>query len=290
MPDRIQVKPSSQDIDRWIREFVPPTTLWWWDDSSIPNADLTNRIVPRAALGNEPLLKEIVYVNAFHTWAMPKDVSHVIVDNGQWSASLPDEDRCRASALQVRFKRGLCIPVDRFGDVKLPEWTICNGRVVLDRWLWRSLADHVKRAVIQAELPDWDSDISHTSPLRTPEHIASIANTYVQREGINCLALTAFAITARQDDLHQWMQPEVFELMLRNYEYTEIETGYPTAGDVIVFRDDEGNVVHAAYVLESDRILNKNGQTSFNPIAIVTLKTLKEDWKEYSPRIYRALS
>lgn len=289
MTDRIQIKPTEQNLDRWMRVFVPPTMLWWWDNSPIPNAGLAIRIVPRARLGTEPLLKDIVYVNAFHSWAMSKEVSYVIVDNGEWSDNLSEDDRSRASALQVRFKRGLCPPRERFGEVELSESTMADGRVVLDYSLWRSLADYVKRNVVEAELRDWDRDCSHAISVDTPEHIASVANSFVHREGINCLSVTAFAITARQDDLYQWMQPESFNSILRNYEYTESEAESPSAGDVIVFRDEDGNVVHAAYALGSDRILNKNGQTSFNPIAIVNLETLKEDWREYSPTVHRIL-
>ena len=287
MSDQLQIKPTERDLDRWVSTFVPSIMLWWWDDSPIPNADNAKRVVHRTDFIIEPLFDDISYVNAFHTWAMSKEVTHVIVDEGEWAAALSEHDRGRASSLQVRFKRGLCPSRDRFANADLPESAVANGRVVLDSTLWESLPDAIKRAVIDSELPDWDDDIGYAVPESTPGHLASIANTFEQHEGMNCLAVTAFAITANRDHLLQWMVPEAFLDVLRNHGFAEIDDQHLRADDVIVFRDEEGHIVHAAYVVAQDRILNKNGQTSFNPISVIDVGMLSAAWSAYSRSFFR---
>lgn len=284
----IPLKPSENDLLWWLNRFVPEFVLWWWDDSAIPNDFEVPRVLNRANCRHDPIIGDIRYVNAFHTWAMHEEVQKVIVDDGSWISSLSPDARRSASELQVRFSRGLCIPHQRFGEhPSFPEYACFDGRVVLDQSLWVSLTERAKRSVIQAELPDWDRDITYPVPEATAAHIANIANSFMLQEGVNCLAVVAYAVTGNRDDLHQWLLPDVFIGLLQSAGYSEINVAAPDANDIIVFKDDDGNIVHAAYTIQPDRILNKSGQTSFNPIAITDLASLREDWAEYRLVIQR---
>lgn len=288
MTDRILLKPTRNDIDQWIKRFVPELMLWWWDDSPIPDENLAVRVLRRSESRDDPVVRDIVTVNAFHTWAMSENVTRIIIDDGSWIASRSEEELRRASELQVRYRRGLCIPHQRLGnDAVLPDAAIVDGTVVLNQHLWASLPEVAKRAVIETELSEWDRDTAWPVPEHALAHIADISNTFVQQEGVNCLSVTAFAVTSNRDDLLQWMLPEAFLDVLRNYGYTKIGESSAQSGDVIVFRDEKGTIVHAAFAVEADRILNKNGQTSFNPVAIVDLATLREDWPNYSWELLR---
>lgn len=288
MSERIPLKPTEDDFDWWISRFVPDNILWWWDDSSIPDEDRTMRVLNRAGYRNDPVISKIEYVNAFHTWAMPENVERIIIDDGRWVDALSDDERQRASELQVRFKRGLCIPQQRFGeDLPVPEHVMFDGRVVLDQRMWASLPIEARRSVIESELADWDRDATYAVPEESPSHIAAIANAFVRNEGVNCFAVTAFALTADQDDLHRWMFPDAFKAIVENAGFKTTDEPTPLADDIVVFLNDERDVVHAAYVIQPDRILNKSGQSSFNPAAIVDFAELLGDWTEYTHAIFR---
>lgn len=288
MTEKLTLCPKDSDYDWWIERFVPNPMLWWWDDAEIPSESFAQRVIDRKDGRSDSLVGDIAYVNSFHTWAIHDDVERIIIDDGRWIQSLSHDERLAVSEIQVRLNRGLCILSERFGDdLELPAKNLSNGRVVLDQVLWKSLPDSIKRQVIEAELADFDSDATYPVPDGTPQHIAKIANGFVQQEGVNCLAVTAFAITANRDDLLQWMMPDRFEYFLRKYEYTGVSAAALESGDILVFRDDDQNMVHAAYAIQADRILNKNGQTSFNPVSITDLVTLEEEWRGYSLTIYR---
>lgn len=288
MPSRISITPTQADLAAWSRSFVPTPMLWWWDDSAIPSTELALRIVDRTDVRRDPIASDIRYVNAFHSWVMPKDVTRIVVDEGIWVESLSAEERRHASDLQVRFHRGLCIQRDRFpADQVLPEAALSGDRVALDHALWMSLSEAAKLSILKTELPEWDTDTTFPIPINTPAHIAGIANSFVHLEGVNCLSVTAFAITGNRGDLEQWMFAEVFVEVLDHANYIPVGAVALQRNDVLVFRDGDGNIVHAAFALASDRILNKNGQTTFNPIAIVDLVTLKHDWANCAAEIYR---
>lgn len=288
MNEPINLAPTDQDFARWIREFVPKQVLWYWDDSQIPNQHLVGRIVLRGEISQHADLTDIHQVNAFHLWAMPESVSRIVVDDGSWISSLSSAERSLASEKQVQANRGLCVPIQRFGeDVFLQAEVISGDIAVLDYDLWQLLPESARRSVIETELPEWDDSVSYPLPKTAPEHIVEIANSFIRQEGVNCLSVTAFAITGDRDDLMQWMDRTEFARVLRINGYTRTTEPYQAPGDVVLFRDTEGNIVHAAYIVEPNQLLNKNGQSSFNPVTITDLNRLREQWQGFHGQIYR---
>lgn len=271
----------------WCRGFVPELSLWWWDDSPIPSPQHAVRVIERTRYRDDILGGDIAYVNAFHAWVMPKEVTRIIVDDGTWLASLAADEHLRASRLQVQFRRGMCIARARLPQtITLPAPAVVDDQVVLYRALWESLPDAARRGVIETELPMWDRDTTFAIPAGSPRHIAEIANTFVLQEGVNCLAVTAFALSGQHDLLDQWLMPEPFLAVLTQFGCREVEDTTIQADDVVVLQE-AGNIVHAAYALQPDLLLNKNGQTSFNPIALIDVATLRSDWPTCTLAIFR---
>lgn len=273
----------------WVREFVPTTTVWWWDDSPIPQPDSAQRIVERSDGRNDPIIGDIRHVNAYLQWRIPPELRRYVIDSDNWFSSLSEDQRLKVAAMQVRLGRGLCIDTHRFGgEPDVPASSISDGKVVLSRTLWDSLPLELRRNVILSELPLWDDNTTYSLSPDTPQHIREVANCFVLQEGINCLAVTAYAISRAPEHLNQWLFPDSFHKILNEFGYREHSAAEPRAGDVILFRDGDGNTVHAGYVLAEDRILNKSGQSWFNPIAIKTHKQLLEDWSAFKPAILRS--
>lgn len=140
--------------------------------------------------------------------------------------------------------------------------------------------------MIRAELPDWDDELAYPVPEAMPVHQRGIANGFIQQEGVNCLAVAAYAITGRPGDLLQWLHPEEFLEILEQHGYAPSGGTEPQSGDVLTF-SLEGAIVHAAYCLAPNRILNKSGQSSFNPVRIIDAPILRREWDDYRLMIYR---
>lgn len=288
MTDRVDLQPTDADLQYWIDTFIPTPELWWWDNAAVPNQHMAARVIPRGENRNDEIAGNITWVNAYLAWRMKPDTFVVIVDHGAWFAGLSEADQRRVRERQVALGRGKCVPLTRFGaDADIPSTAIVDDLVVLDRALWHSLSEQTQRSVMKAELGDWDRATSYAVPNGAPRHIADIANRFVWQEGVNCLAVTAFAITTRQQDVLQWMMPDAFEDILCAWGYTNEGNATLRSGDVVVFRSESGDIIHAAYALSPDRLLNKSGQTSFNPVAIVNPQELQEDWGEFTMSVWK---
>lgn len=281
--------PTEEELQHWMRTFVPESMLWLWDDAPLPSSTVSPQMVPRAELRHHPVTGRIDIVNAFQLWAIPHDVRDVILDDGTWFASLDDSAKAEVRRKQAMLNRGLCIPVDRLSDV---EDIVCsvtfNGRVVLDHSLWTSLSEETRRNVILTELPLWDDAATWPVPSGTPDHISEIANRFVLQDGVNCFSVAAYAVTADENDLMHWMQQERFQELIDANRYEVVAGPAIEPGDVLIFLD-ERLPVHAAYALTSERILNKSGQSSFNPIRVIEPAMLIQEWADYQIRILRRL-
>lgn len=287
MTTPLTLTPNEADILYWCQSFVPELALWWWDDSSIPLPQNAVRVIDRTRYRDDVVGGDIVYVNAFHAWVMPREVTRIVVEDGGWVASLGADEHQRASRLQVKYSRGMCIARGRLpNDIAPPAPAVVDDHVVLYPALWESLSLAARRCVIKTELPMWDRDTTSAVPAGTPGHIARIANTFVRQEGVNCLAVTAYAISGDYDLLMQWLMPEQFLSVLAQRGFREVENASIHADDVVVMKDAD-RIVHAAYALQPDLLLNKNGQTSFNPIALIDIAMLRRDWRGYSLSVFR---
>jgi len=286
--DRIDLTPTEEDFQYWMDTFVPSPGLWWWDDSAIPNEAVATRVIPRSEHRNDEISGNIVYVNAYLAWQMTAATTRIIVDDCGWLASLSAPDRRSVRERQVELNRGKCVPLDRFGnETGIPAEVIVANMVVLDQALWQSLPIQTKRSVVLHELADWDRSTSYIVPNTAPVHVAGIANRFVHQEGINCLAVTAFAISSESKHLEQWMMPEAFMAVLHAHGFARQPGTTPQSGDVMIFRNETGDIVHAVYALEEDRFLNKSGQTTFNPIAIMNFDMVLEDWSGFGVDMWR---
>lgn len=288
MTGRTDLLPSEDDLKYWMDTFIPSPELWWWDDTPIPNESDATRVIPRGEHRNDEISGNITWVNAYLSWQMTPATKRVIVDDGTWFAGLAEPERRIAREFQVELRRGKCVPRDRFGTTTLISAdAIVAGKVVLDRELWHTLPESARRSVLAHELSDWDRATTFEIPPHTPAHIANVANRFFHQEGINCLAVVAYAVSGEPEDLHQWMVPSVFEPRVRYYGYAEVDDLHPAAGDIVVFRSSGGDIVHAAYALGRDRFLNKSGQTTFNPITILDSRELREDWAEFAMSVWQ---
>lgn len=273
-PTWIPLEPTDDDFAWWRAHFVPPHVLWLWDDTPIPHAD-TVEIIARADLSTHHLISRIEMANAFTTWAIPNETISIVIDNGSWRSRLIPEQLAQARALQIQFKRGLCFPSLEGGST-----------LVLDQQVWSELTDQQRDTIIRNQLADWDDPVTLLCPEDAPAHIRIIANRFLQVEGANCFATAAYAATGDDTLLPRWIWEDELRRILTNAGWVESSGINPEPGDIIAIAID-GVFIHATYVIAPNRLLNKNGQTSFNPIRVIDLSTFRREWPDGETKILR---
>ncbi|MBD8038453.1 C40 family peptidase [Solibacillus sp. A46] len=75
--------------------------------------------------------------------------------------------------------------------------------------------------------------------------------------------------------------------MLTQYHYEELLDEELQQGDVIIWKDDNDIIQHAAYYIGEGLYFNKHGQTMFNPWKILSEADLYNEWEHLSRMNYR---
>lgn len=283
----VRVQPTRETLRHWADHLLPDLDVWFWDDGK-PGIDLTACLVmPRADYLQHPTFRDIRYVNAYLHWQMPAEVTHMIVSGPAWIMGVAASDRQRVLEKQVDLRRGLVYPRTHFDT--LPESLqahAVNDHVVLCHAAWEQVPDPIRRQVLLREQQSWDDAECFELPDDVPDHVRTVANTFGMHEGTNCLATTAYCVTGEMWMRDLWMHQPAFRDLIDRHGYRPMPGVVPNAGDVVTFEAD-GDIVHAAYCVEPDRFLNKNGQSRFNPTRVVDWAMLDADWTDTICVIYR---
>lgn len=285
--DMITIHPSPDTLQQWARQMVPFRDIWYWDDEPFL-ANLNGcAVLSRGDYLAHPIYSGIEYVNAYWHWRMPTYVQHVLVADPEWIGSLASQDRDRVLVKQVELDRGLIVPRTHFDsvpDAMRPH--IVNDKIIIGRAAWLSCDQADQFTALQREMLLWDDADCMPVPAGTPGHIQQIANVYGEVHGANCLSTTAFCVTRDESIRNEWMFQPAFMSVLQEHGFRPVDDQIVQPGDVITFASD-GTVVHAAYCVAADLFVNKNGQSMFNPVRIVTRAMLDADWSDRNVAVYR---
>lgn len=294
----ITIKPTQQQLDHWIEKYIPEKDLFFLrtNDLSLFKNDLQGTLVfPRAEFFNHSSYNGIQMVNSYMYWMISKEAELVIVAQPEWINSLSGETRNTLFRLQHELGRGLVGPLsllpenDSFPKDYILEM---NGERfgVLQRAMWMEMPFPTKEEIIRQTAQQYDAWTSIQAPASTPAQLAKFANTFSTDPGANCLAATLFAISSEHEleewIIHEWIHGDTFMQKMTQASYTRIDDRF-AAGDAVVWVDENDNVQHASYCIEGQLFFNKNGQTFFNPWKIVDWTELEEEWKRYTPFVYR---
>jgi hypothetical protein len=129
---------------------------------------------------------------------------------------------------------------------------------------------------------DGSIDISHLLPSFAREHLyryPRITVTDLQKPLLaNCLWTALNFFNADPDDR---FLDEHFSLERLKEDYYLVHDGFQL-GDIVAFRDGEGNLFHLAVYLADDLVFGKNGTTPLAPWTILPLERLKGHYVEYA--------
>lgn len=290
----IEIAPTKDQIDQWIKKFVPEKDIFFIQEEDLLTFEKHLDhvlIIPRDEFFKHSTYNQIQLVNSYEYWMISKEAHYVLVANHDWIENLLMQQKKELFELQVRMGRGLVLPLSLFLDKNgIPKEYIVVDReerfVVLQHGMWRQLSYENKSQLIKRYAKEWDDWNCHEVPKQAPLHLKKYANTFSTLPGSNCLSATLFAISKSEWIIEEWVHPQTFERGLIRADYSLTKTDL-CAGDVVVWKNSDGIIQHAAYHIESKLFFNKNGQTFFNPWKIVSWNDLNEEWKRYEINVYR---
>lgn len=295
---KIMIRPTEKQLDSWVENYVPEKDLFFIreTDLSLYQDNLEGTLLfPKQEFFKHASYTGIQMVNSYMYWNISKDVEFVIVAHPDWISSLPNERQEALFKLQYELGRGLTGPLAILTDDHLfPKDYIIevHGEQIgiLQRAMWMELPTFVKEEIICRTAQLYDEWTSIQVPASTPAHLSGYANTFSTEPGANCLAAALFAISSSPDMdewiTHEWVHGDTFALGLKNAAFSKTDDRF-TCGDVVVWVDEKEIIQHAAYCIENTLFFNKNGQTFFNPWKIVDWGELVEEWKRFTPIVYR---
>ncbi|NMH74588.1 hypothetical protein HF078_15995 [Bacillus sp. RO2] len=292
----IQIEPSKEQINMWIRKFVPDKDFFFIDESALTDleeylADVL--LIPREEFFHHSSYKQIDLINSFMYWNISNKANNVIVADSQWVTKLPLLKRKRILQAQSNMRRGLVLPIDSLSFTKsVPkEYVVSKNEeffLVLQQDMWGNMSYELKESLLCSYAKRWDNGSCFEVPEDTPLHIKKYTNKFSTISGSNCLSSTLFAVTKQDWVIKEWVHQKTFELALERVGYSLIKSVEGISnGDVITWVNPKNVIQHASYHISNHLFFNKDGQTFFNPWKVTHLNQLIEEWKEYEMNIYR---
>jgi len=275
-----KILPTPEQLSAWARLLLPKDDIFYLKEP-IPTNEKVQIFSVKEFFAN-PKFQDIEIINALEAWKRSKEVNFVAVAKPEWFSSLSIQEKKSLITLQVQLKRGLVLPLP-FGNLSFPDECISLDHAVLTAEIWQNFP---QEKVLLGLAQDWDDGLCLEIPPNAPQYIKAFANKYAYKSGANCLATSIYAITGEEEIIHQWLHQEEFLAKLASNNYEETSKTAHEKGDILVGKNSNGAIAHAAYCLEEDCFFNKDGQYFFNPWKLISWQTLQEEWEDLSWIVY----
>ncbi len=272
--------------------YVPEKDLFFLGkDFYNKEIDLTSVLVmPVDEFFKHSTYTHINYVNSYEYWNI-KNVEYVLIAEKNWIENLSNEARNYILFSQLVCERGLTLPVAFVEEIeKVPSKYVVNGHVVIQRDMWDLLDVSTKERLLTKMVYEWwDKGECEEVPALFPTFLMPFANKFGCQQGANCLAAVLFAISKGEQEwfIHEWIHQKTFLEALKQYHYEEFSGEGIGSTDVVIWKDEQGTIQHAAFHIENGLYFNKHGQTIFNPWKILKEEELFNEWKHLTPITYR---
>jgi len=274
-----QINPTNKNIKFWVKSLIPSKDVWFF--KSKPKFKDVQVLDIKTYLNK---FNKLEYNNAYCHWLV-KQAKYVIVENSNWILTLEEKERNKVYAQQIELERGLIIEnCEQFVNNKVINVCVFDNKIILSNAIFKKLNYKLKKELAVAyakEQDSWDC----LNVVINNKKINKIANKFLNVEGTNCLAIVLYALTLNKKYLNCWVQQGEFEDIIK--DFIEIKQSEVDFGDIAVFYDENNTIQHACFALSKNEFLNKSGQSKFNPILILNIKTIKEDWKGLTVKFKR---
>ncbi|TQR36969.1 hypothetical protein C7Y47_04455 [Lysinibacillus sphaericus] len=286
------IKPTKKVLLSWIESYVPERDLFFLSKKHLNHEiDFTDvLLIPTDEFYTHSTYQQLNYVNSYEYWNN-KNAQYVIIAEKEWIESLSKEEQQLILALQVPFERGLVLPVKFIKEIeKVPSIYIQNGHVIIQRSMWEGLDETFKEQLLTTMVYEWwDKGECEEPPKSLPSFLKPFANVFGHIQGANCLAAVLFAISKGKQKwfIYEWIYQETFLEQLSQYKYEEFFGEGIHPGDIVIWKDENGIIQHAAYHIDEELYFNKHGQTMFNPWKVLSKEQVYKEWEHLTPVKYR---
>ncbi|MCJ7843541.1 hypothetical protein MUB24_22230 [Lederbergia sp. NSJ-179] len=287
----MKIKPTKDNLQEWTEIYVPEKDLFFLTKDNLKEIDVSDvLLMPSDEFFNHSTYRQINYVNSYLYWKI-KNVHYVIIAEKNWIESISAEEQRLIFNSQMQCGRGLVIPISFVDELeKIPSNYIVNQNIIIQRAMWELLEDAIKEQLLCKMVYEWwDNGDCEDPPSSMPSFLKPFANTFSNRQGANCLAAVLFAVSSGEQEwfIYEWIYQNTFIETLNRYNYEVFSGDGIQKDDVVVWKDKNDVIQHAAYHIGDGLFFNKDGQTIFNPWKILKKEQLYKDWEHLTPMKYR---
>lgn len=294
---------DEQTLDKWSEIAVPNVDLFFFEtiDEIRNYMPSESFFIPRSEFNEHGSYQTIDIINSYQLWAVSKKGKYVCVAPPQLFPTIDLEKKMAILEIQKRLNRGLIynwsdlqgglhsLPLSIQMDTldKIESYLIQDEEetlIVFQKEMWSLLPKVFKRNVLSRLAESYMDEVPDLMNVKVPSSIEKYINRFPAANGPNCFAATLAAATenveAREWIITQWVHLETLLLGLEMRGYQEIDSGMDQLEpkDIVLWKNDNANIIHASFHLENGLFFNKNGQTFFNPWQIVKRETLISNW------------
>lgn len=288
----MKIKPTKKVLLSWMDSYVPEKDLFFLSKEQLNNEiDLKDvLLMPIDEFYNHSTYGQLNYLNSYEYWNI-KNAQYVIIAEKEWIESRSVEVKQLILNSQVQRERGLVLPVSFIQEIeKIPSSYVVNGHVVIQRSMWEKLDESSKEQLLTTMVYEWwDKGECEESPMSLPSFLKPFANTFGRFQGANCLAAVLFAISKGKQEwfIYEWIHQKTFLEKLNQYHYEEFSGEVLHQGNIVIWKDENDIIQHAAYYIGEGLYFNKHGQTMFNPWKILSKEELYKEWEHLTLVNYR---
>lgn len=305
--------------------IIDDCTLNKWEEIAVPDVDLfffetidevrrcmpkDSLVIPRSEFNEHGSYQSIDIINSYQLWAVSRKGNFVCVAPSRLFPTINAEKKTFILEIQKRLNRGLIYSWYELQDVlhelplsiqletsKLIESYLFqyDGKtfIAFQKEMWSLLPKEFKRNVLRKLANSYMDEIPETNDVKVPKSIEKYINRFSAGNGSNCFAATLAAATDNSEAsewiITQWVHPETLLLGLEMQGFQEIGCGIDQLEpkDILLWKNDNADIIHASFHLENHLFFNKDGQTFFNPWQIVKKETLLRNWGRKNISVYR---
>ncbi|MED0963541.1 hypothetical protein [Bacillus paramycoides] len=306
-------------LNKWIEQFLPEYDLFFFSakNECIVKYFTSNTLfMTKQEFFNHSIFNNIDNRNSYQIWNIHKDINLICVANPNVITQLDNETRQIIFQIQLEVNSGSIYEWD-FIELALQDIHSVSIRDSILQYLSLYSFEHNSKQYISMQKTLWDNlhkefkykfllllarqfvypNSLNENQIKTFNeqfpHIAPYFNTFTTTNGPNCFASTLASIRSEHSEVQwiitKWVHDYSFlkGLDVKNYRLKSMSLDFLQPKDILVWRNEGNNIIHASYYVGDGYFFNKDGQSFFNPWQLVHINNLQDTWGKERIEVYR---